>query len=200
MNTRIFFLVLIAGLLFSTTAVAQDCKEDGSLDELKAYMPGNKYFKTGFKGLHFVLETHAIEKTDTLFWRLINAYNLPVDTERTADGTFIGESPYDQFDYKHVVEITIEDQKITAIDYNEVHKDGSDKKTDTAYNEQMSASGTTPAEAYPQMEKQLLDTQDMWEVDAVSGATYSLYRFRYALTVALVKAEMAAGVVNENKH
>ena len=160
-------------------------------------MPANKYFKTGFKGLHFVLETHAIEKTDTLFWRLINAYNLPVNTDSTADGTYTGVSPYDQFDYKHEVEITIEDQKITAVNYNEVHKDGSDKKSDKKYNEQMSASGTSPAVAYPQMEKQLLDKQDMWEVDAVSGATYSLYRFRYAVTLALVKAEMAAGVVKE---
>ena len=52
----------------------------------------------------------------------------------------------------------------------------------------MSASGTTPATAYPILENQLIEKQNMMAVDAVSGATYSLYRFRYALTVALMNA------------
>jgi len=197
MNTKLIFFILLLGILFSGVSLAQDCKEDGSLDELKAYMPENEYFKTGFKGLHFVLETHPINEVDTLFWKLINAYNLPVSTLRAADGIYTGESPYDQFDYKHVVELTIEDQKITAVNYNEVHKDGSDKKSDEKYNEQMSAAGTSPAIAYPDMEKQLVEKQEVWEVDATSGATYSLYRFRYAVTLALMKAEMAAGEKNE---
>ena len=55
----------------------------------------------------------------------------------------------------------------------------------------MSVTGTSPAIAYPEMEKQLLEKQEMWEVDATSGATYSLYRFRYAVTLALMKAQMA---------
>ena len=52
----------------------------------------------------------------------------------------------------------------------------------------MSVTGTTPAIAYPVMEKMLLSTQDMMQVDGVSGATYSLYRFRFAVTVALMHA------------
>ena len=39
----------------------------------------------------------------------------------------------------------------------------------------------------------------MWEVDATRGVTYSLYRFRYAVTLALMKAEMAAGKKNEQQ-
>ena len=197
MNTKLIFFILLLGILFSGVSLAQDCNEDGSLDELKAYMPENVYFKTGFKGLHFVLETHPISEVDTMFWKLINAYDLPVSTHRAADGTYTGESPYDAYDYKHVVELTIEGQKISAVNYNEVHKDGSDKKSDKKYNEQMSATGTSPAIAYPDMEKQLVEKQAMWEVDATSGATYSLYRFRYAVTLALMKAEMAAGKKNE---
>lgn len=34
----------------------------------------------------------------------------------------------------------------------------------------------------------------MTKVDAVSGASYSLYRFRYAVTVALMKARLAKGL------
>lgn len=193
MQTKSFvlFAIFILFLAVLGNSCTTNCNEDGSLDDIKAFMPDNKYFKTGFKGLHFVLETHPIGKTDTLFWRLINAYNLPTNCDSVADGTFIGESPYDQFDYKHVVELTIKDGIITQVAYNEVHKDGSDKKSDKAYNKQMSESGTSPAIAYPKMEKQLLEKQEMWKVDAVTGATYSLYRFRYALTVALVKAQMA---------
>ncbi len=197
MNTKLIFFILLLGILFSGVSLAQDCNEDGSLDELKAYMPENAYFKTGFKGLHFVLETHPISEVDTMFWKLINAYDLPVSIRHAADGTYTGESPYDAFDYKHVVELTIEGQTITAVKYNEVHKDGSDKKSDKKYNEEMSAVGTSPAIAYPDMEKQLVEKQEMWEVDATSGATYSLYRFRYAVTLALMKAEMAAVEKNE---
>jgi major membrane immunogen (membrane-anchored lipoprotein) len=52
----------------------------------------------------------------------------------------------------------------------------------------MSVTGTTPAIAYPLMEEMLLSTQNMMEVDAVSGASYSLQRFRLAMTIALMKA------------
>ena len=186
--TAILFLSLC--ILFPSCHT--NCNDDGSLDEIKAYMPDNKYFKTGFKGLHFVLETHPVNEVDTVFWKLINAYNLPTNCDGVADGTYTGVSPYDQFEYRHVVELTIKDGKITEVVYNEVHRDGSDKKSDKKYNEEMSVMGTSPAIAYPEMEKQLLEKQDMWEVDATTGATYSLYRFRYCVTLALIKAKMAA--------
>ena len=182
------FILSVALLLNSCVT---NCSEDGSLDELKAYMPDNKYFKTGLKGLHFVLETHPIDEVDTMFWKLINAYDLPTTTDSVADGAYTGESPYDQFDYKHVVKLTIKAGEITEVVYNEVHKDGSDKKSDKKYNEEMSMAGTSPAIAYPEMEKQLLEKQEVWKVDAASGATYSLYRFRYAVTLALMKAQLA---------
>ena len=57
--------------------------------------------------------------------------------------------------------------------------------------EEMSQVGTSPSIAYPEMEKQLLEKQKAWEVDATTGATYSLYRFRYAVTLAIIKAQMA---------
>lgn len=193
MKTKPFFLLTFLFLFLSPifNVCTAQCNEDGSLDELKAYMPDNKYFKTGFKGLHFVLETHPIDEVDTMFWKLINAYDLPTTADRVADGTYTGESPYDAYDYKHVVELTINAGEITEVVYNEVHKDGSDKKSDKKYNEEMSAGGTSPAIAYPEMEKQLLEKQEMWQVDATSGATYSLYRFRYAVTLALMKAKLA---------
>ncbi len=59
-----------------------------------------------------------------------------------------------------------------AFDYrHEVKKDGKGKQEDEEYCEEM-----------------LLSTQNMMEVDAVSGASYSLHRFRLAMTIALMKA------------
>lgn len=192
MNSNLIFFIFILGLMTSCSSIEPDCNEDGSLDDIKVYMPENHYFKSGLKSLHFVLETHPIKEVDSIFWNLINAYNLPVSTINSSDGIYIGESPYDAYDYKHVVELTIKDKKIIDVKYNEIHKDGSDKESDKKYNELMSESGTSPAIAYPVMEKQLSEKQEIWKVDAVSGATYSLYRFRYAVTLALIKAELAA--------
>jgi len=54
----------------------------------------------------------------------------------------------------------------------------------------MSVSGTNPAIAYPNMERQLINKQNLEKLDAVSGATYSLYRFRYAGIMALIQAQL----------
>ena len=59
---------------------------------------------------------------------------------------------------------------------------------DKEYCEDMSVTGTTPAIAYPIYEDELLRTQNILDVDAVSGASYSLYRFRFATTIALMEA------------
>jgi len=54
----------------------------------------------------------------------------------------------------------------------------------------MSVTGTTPAIAYPILEEEMLMTQNIMDVNAVSGATYSLHRFRYAVMLALMKASL----------
>jgi len=61
------------------------------------------------------------------------------------DGEYTGESPYDAYDYKHVVKIKIKDEQIIAVDYNEILKAGIGKQEDEAYCEKMSVTGTTPA-------------------------------------------------------
>lgn len=185
-------IIFLSSLFISCTP---SCNEDGSLDEVKAFVPTDKYFKSSLKSLHFVLETSPIDEVDKLFSQLIELQSLPHEPSLIADGTYTGESPYDAFDYKHVVILTIKNGKIVNVIYNEIHKNGSDKKTDKKYNEEMSVSGTSPSIAYPNMEKQIIKKQDMLQVDATSGATYSLYRFRYAITLALMKAKLAENKV-----
>ena len=165
------------------------CESD-PLDAIKPFQPEDKYFKSALVSLHFVMETSPIPKIDTLFSQLRGMYDLPVDATGAKDGTYTGASPYDAFDYRHVVTIKIKDEQIVSVDYDEVNREGMGKEGDEAYNEEMSVTGTTPAVAYPMMEEQFLKTQDLLEVDAVSGASYSLQRFRYALTVALIKARL----------
>ncbi len=182
--SRAFALVFILALMAS----ACNCHQEDDLDNIKAFKPEDKYFKSALVALHFMMETSPVDEVDTYFRQLIEIYGLPTDTSGIKDGTYTGSSPKDAFDYKHVVEIRIEDGKIVEVDYNEVKDDGHGKQEDEEYCEEMSVTGTTPALAYPSMEEQFLASQNMMEVDGVSGASYSLHRFRYAVTVALMKA------------
>ena len=61
----------------------------------------------------------------------------------------------------------------------------------------MRVTGTSPALAYPKMEQSLVDRQNFEQVDAVSGASYSLYRFRYAVMEALIKARLQGRLKSE---
>ena len=165
-------------------------RHEDSLDSIKDFYPEDKYFKSSLVSLHFVMETSPISEVDTLFAQLIKLYDLPISPVGLKDGTFTGTSPYDAFDYRHEVTLKIEDGKIVEIDYNEINKKGVGKQEDEEYCEEMSVTGTSPAIAYPIYEDEMLRTQNILDVDAVSGASYSLYRFRYAVTIALMKASL----------
>lgn len=180
---RLIF-ISIAFLLFSCSS------SKDSLDDIKPYKPNDKYFKASLVSLHFTIETSSIENIESQFNQLIEHYTLPIDAKACANGVFYAESPFDAYDYKHIVKLKVKDEQIIEIDYDEVHKTGKGKENDESYNKEMLTSGTSPSIAYPEYEQQLLNTQNMLEVDAVSGATYSLYRFRYAVTVALIKARL----------
>ena len=186
-HLHLLFAILIIPLLVLSSCDSCNCQED-SLDRIKAFKPDDKYFKASLVSLHFMMEISPVTEVDTLFQQLIQMHGLPLSAEGAKDGTYVGATPYDAFDYRHEVKIQIKDGKIVALDYNEVKKDGHGKQEDEEYCEEMSVTGTTPAIAYPIMEEMLLSTQNMMEVDAVSGATYSLHRFRLAVTLALMQA------------
>ena len=185
----LIFLFIIPPLLISSCNSC-DCPED-SLDKIKDFKPDNKdFFKSALVALHFKIETSAPADVDTYFKQMIQGFELPISAEGAKDGTYIGATPYDAYDYRHEVRIVIEEGKILEVDYNEVKKDGHGKQEDVEYCEEMSVTGTNPSIAYPIMEEMLLSEQNMMQVDAVSGATYSLYRFRLAVTVALMQAKL----------
>lgn len=183
MKMLTFFFSL---LIFSCSSIEKD-----SLDEVKNFNTSDKYFKANIKNMHFLIETRSPEELSFLFEQWIKSNNIPTDAKGCRDGIYVGESPYDAYDYKHVVKIQIKNEKIVKIDYDEIKRDGQGKEEDQEYNNEMSVMGTTPSVAYPSYENQLLEKQNFMKVDAVTGATYSLYRFRYALSIALMKAKMS---------
>ena len=192
MNKYINALPLLFILFFA------GCQQnDDPLADLKNYEPGNKYFTAELNSLHFQIETRDIHEVDSIFSELLGRHDIPVTPEGLADGTFIGESPYDAYDYKHAVELTIKDGKIISVDYDEIHRSGQGKETDVEYNEEMGVTGMNPEQAYPYYEKSLTETQNMMDIDAISGASYSLYRFRYAVMVALMKSKLQKNHANE---
>lgn len=183
------FWFLIAGMLLLTAchSVTND-----PFDVVKKYHPDDPYFKAAMVSLHFIIETTYGPEVDTTMVMLIDNYQLPTDASGAADGVYMGISPYDAYDYAHVVELTIEGGKIVKVDYDEVHRNGNGKQDDKEYNKHMLENGTNPSIAYPLYESQLLNNQNIWGVDAVSGATSSLYRFRFAVIVALMQAQESA--------
>ena len=162
------------------------------LDKIKEFQPDNKYFKSSLMSLHFLTEVSSIDKVDETYQRIFSQFDLPTTAKGLPDGVYTGESPADAFDYKHIIKIEIKDEKIVSVDYNEIKEGGQGKQEDQKYCKEMSISGTSPDIAYPIMEKQLIEKQNANEIDAVSGATYSLYRMRYALAIALMKGKIKA--------
>ncbi len=186
--TKRLAVLLIA--VFCMSCSSPKLQED-SLDSLKAFKPDDHYFKAGLKTMHFYRECSSISKVDSFYLFMINQYGLPTDAVNCADGVYVGESPYDAYDYSHRAEITISNEKIVDVIYDEIHKNGLGKRGDAEYNEQMSVAGSSPAKAYPLYEQQLLTKQNILDIDGVTGASYSNYRFRYAVMLALMKARMA---------
>lgn len=179
-------------VIFSILIFIPSCQESkDDLDIVKQFKPEDKFFKAGLVSLHFIMETSPIARVDSTFDQLIKEQDLPVDAKGCKDGIYSGESHYDAYDYKHVVRMEIKDKKIISVDYNEIKKGGIGKQEDEEYCQEMSMTGTTPAIAYPKYESQLIERQNFLKIDAVTGATYSLYRFRYAVMIALMKARLA---------
>ena len=134
------------------------------------------------------------DRADTVFAELADQYGLPLTPAGCADGVYVGESPPDARDFRHRIRLEIRHGRIVAADYDEVHADGWGKQGDADYNDRLRASGANPAAAYPAYERALVAGQDLRDVDAVSGATWSRNRFRHAAVLALTRARARAGV------
>lgn len=102
------------------------------------------------------------------------------------DGNYRGELEVNEKGWTSVVELVVEDGKITEVDYDELDEDDNRKSEDEEYNERWkSAAGISAPEAYPALEEQLIEVQDIEAVDAISGATATTRDFKDVVAQAI---------------
>lgn len=105
------------------------------------------------------------------------------------DGSYKKESAADERGYVASIDIEVKDGKIATVKYDEA-KDGASKLTDAEYNKKMKEiTGSNPEEAFPALEKALVEKQDVAAVDAVTGATSSSDSFKKLAEEALADAK-----------
>lgn len=139
--------------------------------------------------MHWLIERSDMNTVRTQFEKLCAENSLPSIVAGLKDGTYKGSTPVDDFGYRHEVVFEMKKGRMISIDYDEIHTDGHAKQHDAEYGKQMLESGTTPAIAYPKYESQMLDKQNYNKVDGISGASYSLYRFKLAILYAMLNSD-----------
>lgn len=164
------FLIFLSLSLFS---------QQSNLDQSKAAI---------LEKIHWIIERSDMNKVRAEFNKICTENQFPSLISGLKDGNYTGTSPADDFGYRHVVVFEMKDGKMIAVDYDEVHTDGHAKQSDEAYGKEMMEGGTSPAIAYPEYEKQMLRKQDLNQIDAVSGASYSSYRFKLAILYAILNS------------
>lgn len=106
------------------------------------------------------------------------------------DGTYTGESDFDERGWKVVHSITIKDGMITESAFGYADKDGKMKADNEEYNKSMKEkSGVSSKEATEKLNAQLVETQNVDDVEVVSGATHSSDNFIVATKALLAAAE-----------
>lgn len=104
----------------------------------------------------------------------------PIKGEKMKDGTYrLEEENLDENGWKVFLEITVEDGKITSVDYDYLNEDGDLKSEDEEYQKIMTEKvGIGPKEFTEELRNNLVSTQDALSVDVVSGATSSSETFK----------------------
>jgi major membrane immunogen (membrane-anchored lipoprotein) len=138
--------------------------------------------------IHWIIERSDMNKVRTAFKQICDENHFSMLVSGLKDGTYKGTSPADDYGYRHEVTFEMKGGKMISVDYDEIHTDGHAKQHNEAYGKEMLQSGTTPAIAYPSYESQLLKKQDLGQIDAVTGASYSQYRFKLAVLYAILNS------------
>lgn len=166
------YFSLILGLSFYLGTIVQS----GSSENKKT---------TVLEKMHWVIERSDMKKVRLEFQKICDENHFSGAVSRLKDGKYKGTTPADDYGYRHEVVFEMKNGVLISIDYDEIHTSGHAKQHDEEYAKRMLSSGTTPAIAYPAYENQMLSKQDFNRVDAVSGASYSLYRFKLAILYAI---------------
>ena len=159
--------------------------------------PQQKAQSEDFNMMNLMIERSRVDTVNKYLRYFIDKYSLPVTPENMEDGLYMGISPKDDFGYEHAIIMDIRDGKIVEVSYDE-YKDGHSKTADSAYGAEMNKhrEASAPALTYPAYEQQLLEKQDLFEMDAISGATYSMYRLWFVATQALEKGPVSPEAID----
>lgn len=104
------------------------------------------------------------------------------------DGFYTAEMADYHFGWKEYVCIMVKDDKIVSVEFNAKNPSGYIKAWDNSYMKNMApVSGTYPNEYTRLYAAQLLEQQDAFQLDAITGATSSGYNFE----------KMAAAVIEQ---
>lgn len=116
--------------------------------------------------------------------------NDAAEADALKDGKYEVEVAADEKGNASSLTIEVKDGKIATAKYDEVNVETQVSKLDNPeYNEKMkSVSGTNPIEAFPQLEKSLVEKQSA-DVDTVTGATSTTATFKAAAEKALENAK-----------
>lgn len=103
------------------------------------------------------------------------------------DGIYNAEAEdYDDHGWKAVVTVIVENGRISNVFFDEIDENGNLKTFEAEYARKMrEKSGVSPLKAFHALEESLIDTQNIEELDAVSGATHSSNTFKDLVTKAL---------------
>jgi len=138
--------------------------------------------------IHWTIEHSEMNKVRQVFQEICDENHFSSLVSGLKDGQYKEATPADDYGYRHEVVFEMKNGKVISIDYDEIHTDGHAKQHDKDYCMRMLKGGTTPAIAYPSYENQMLAKQDFNQVDAVSGVSYSLYRFKLAILYAILNS------------
>jgi major membrane immunogen (membrane-anchored lipoprotein) len=169
------YLALIFALFFYLGTLAQSKVPENSKSAV-------------LEKIHWMIERSDMNKVRKEFRAICDSVHLPSLVSGLKDGIYKGASPDDDFGYRHEITFEMKNGKMISVHYNEIHKDGHAKLHNEEYCKRMLESGTTPDIAYPSYENQMLKKQDFSKIDGVSGASYSLYRFRLAILYAILNS------------
>lgn len=121
-----------------------------------------------------------------------NSAYLVDDTLASRDGDYVAVRKRDSRGWAPEIRITISGSRIAAVDYLELDKDGKNKFEDEEYLDSWgSANDIDPAALVAGLEKKLIDTQTVSQVDVVTGATGSWKNFTQLASAALAKAKVS---------
>jgi major membrane immunogen (membrane-anchored lipoprotein) len=169
------YFILIFALSFYIGSISQSEKPEASKSAV-------------LEKIHWMIERSDMNKVRSSFQEICNENQFPALVSGLKDGVYKGATPNDDYGYRHEVVFAMKNGRLISIDYDEIHSGGHAKQRDEDYCKRMLKSGTTPAIAYPKYESEMLAKQDYNQIDAVSGASYSLYRFKLAILYAILNA------------